>query len=967
MAKAGNWRGPRAPPKSNREREVENDVFEAEDSEPEEERLKNKYDRVDKYEYEMPSDFEDEEIDEDTAFTAEDNALYGHMFEDGPSGEEGEEGETTDDGSDADGSDADINLDSDEEDAQSGHELDDVFDASSSEEEGKESDDDVEAGTARGSGSGSGQEDEEDDTAHAALLAAVTEGAPGKKGRKERRAVVTEAYPEAEHNMPNAGDLSVSDLLQGLGNAQTKLGKARKTLLRMEAKESAVAPPLPGLIRQRLERKAGYEAASKDVSKWRPLVKANAAAPTIHFTSDKAAVHTTTTVAGLVDKHAPMTGMEAEVAAMLARAGAHSDRALAESEQALAARELTIEELRERQNRLAKTRALLYYHEAKAKRLKKIKSKEYRRQMKRADRRKADKLGAEEGGDAAEALVAAEEAEFARAKERLTLKHRNTSRWARRALKRGANLTDDATRAALAEQLQLGQELRRKVERPDRGGADGSDVSTSASDEEEDSEEEGGEGRPARRSKLHRTALDILEGGGDEAGAEAGGLLALPFMKRAREKQRAAALQAAERVLAEEEGRKAEGRARTSGRLQFSGDGGAAAASVRPVAAIAAGEDSDLESDEDEDVEAKAARLARHLSAERREEGVAQAAAEAADVREPATVQGRAGGGGGDPPAAGSAQPRQHSSAGFVAVAAGAGRASTRPAVERDDLFAPSTSAAAKTFLPSGSFAGARKGYTFKKGPQGVGYYIDAAGEVPAPKAKGQVQQKRQQGQQTGPTKKARSGDAGRAAQEAELGDDSLKPAESAAAYTQDDLIRMAFANDDVAAEFAAEKASEVEAELPKVEGVGTLPGWGNWAGAQREPAWMAAARRKAEQQRAAAAAARKDAKMQYVILSERWDKAAAKYRTATLPFPYDSKETYERARRQPLGKEYNTDASFRDLTRPAVVKDAGVVIEPLRYTPDAAAAAAAAPKRAAKMPVNNVVGGRMSQGRLAK
>lgn len=55
------------------------------------------------------------------------------MFEDGPSGEEGEEGETTDDGSDADGSDADINLDSDEEDAQSGHELDDVFDASSSE------------------------------------------------------------------------------------------------------------------------------------------------------------------------------------------------------------------------------------------------------------------------------------------------------------------------------------------------------------------------------------------------------------------------------------------------------------------------------------------------------------------------------------------------------------------------------------------------------------------------------------------------------------------------------------------------------------------------------------------------------------------------------------------------------------------------------------------------------------------
>lgn len=37
----------------------------------------------------------------------------------------------------------------------------------------------------------------------------------------------------------------------------------------------------------------------------------------------------------------------------------------------------------------------------------------------------------------------AERAEFERAKERLTLKHRNTSQWARRALKRGVNLHND--------------------------------------------------------------------------------------------------------------------------------------------------------------------------------------------------------------------------------------------------------------------------------------------------------------------------------------------------------------------------------------------------------------------------------------------------------------------------------------------------------------------------------------------
>lgn len=35
---------------------------------------------VDNYEYELPEDFEDEEIDEDEAFNSEDEQLYGHLF-----------------------------------------------------------------------------------------------------------------------------------------------------------------------------------------------------------------------------------------------------------------------------------------------------------------------------------------------------------------------------------------------------------------------------------------------------------------------------------------------------------------------------------------------------------------------------------------------------------------------------------------------------------------------------------------------------------------------------------------------------------------------------------------------------------------------------------------------------------------------------------------------------------------------
>ena len=40
---------------------------------------------MDNYEYELPSDFEDEEIDEGAAFTAEDEKQFADWFGDNPS------------------------------------------------------------------------------------------------------------------------------------------------------------------------------------------------------------------------------------------------------------------------------------------------------------------------------------------------------------------------------------------------------------------------------------------------------------------------------------------------------------------------------------------------------------------------------------------------------------------------------------------------------------------------------------------------------------------------------------------------------------------------------------------------------------------------------------------------------------------------------------------------------------------
>jgi U3 small nucleolar RNA-associated protein 14 len=793
-----------------------------------------------------------------------------------------------------------------------------------------------------------------------------------------------------------------------------------------------VAAPLPGPIRARQERKAGYEAAAKDVAKWIPLVKANREAPTLRFAADRAAVPRTASVAALAARHAPETAMEAEVAALLEAAGAHTARAVAEAERALAAKELTVEEAAERQGRLARMRALLFYHEVKARRLKKIKSKDHRRRLKRAERKRAADGGAgdDDGGEGgADALRRdREEAEFERAKERLTLKHRNTSRFIRRALKRGTTLVDDGVRGAVEEQLRLGKELRNRVRRlgPQPGessGTDASDGDTSASDSDASDGEGGGQGQAQGggvSARARKAALELLEGGGPlggEDGAPATGLFALPFMQRALEKKRRLAQEEAAAVL--EGGGGGGGAAPSgSGRRAFGGTDAASRAEerARRLEAAALNSDSEFDSDAEEDAEAKAARLGRKLRGEPEPQAPAAAPAGQASGSGDASARAGASSEGARPgmvttdgpvtlalPAgrrgAGAAQAQQRQGSGAAPEAADRAEEDVMRQVLRQrgrvaqqaELFAPAPAAAAErgkkrgagevtatvgpagaaradlqqpqqqqpgdgqpAFAASKKFQGARPGCVFKKGPEGTGYYADDTQAARAARD--------QQRAERAAAKAAAAAAAAAVAEEEEGGGHVMRPSAAPSAggggLSQEELVRRAFAGDDVAAEFAADKAAEVEGELPSEEVPGSLPGWGTWASSQREPRWAAAARAGAAARKASAAAARQDAGLQYVVISEKWDRRNAKYRTPSLPYPYDSKDTYERAMRQPLGREFNTDASFRDLTRPAVLKDAGVIIEPIRYSAAVAEHEGKAGKGAKRAAVLTVAGG---------
>ena len=133
--------------------------------------------------------------------------------------------------------------------------------------------------------------------------------------------------------------------------------------------------------------------------------------------------------------------------------------------------------------------------------------------------------------------------------------------------------------------------------------------------------------------------------------------------------------------------------------------------------------------------------------------------------------------------------------------------------------------------------------------------------------------------------------------------------------------------------EFLEEKLQNVAEELPTFDEPADLPGWGKWEGDRKTPKWILKARAKAEEQRKEAISSRKDRKLKHVVISERYDKKASKYTTTDIPFPFKRREDYERSIRTPLGSDFNSEKSHRDLTRPDILTTTGVRIDPLSFT----------------------------------
>lgn len=174
-------------------------------------------------------------------------------------------------------------------------------------------------------------------------------------------------------------------------------------------------------------------------------------------------------------------------------------------------------------------RELMFRAETKAKRVKKIKSKTYRKLQRKAK----DKVSAnaEDEDDAEDDDEKRLKREVERARERATLKHKNTSKWAK-ALKRKGEVTGEE-RAEMEEMLERGELLRRKIQGV---GSDEDENDDSGSDDDRD-EEDGDEGI---RSKAFDELNRLDDAGDDDAqveGKQGKSVFEMKFMKDAMAKQ----------------------------------------------------------------------------------------------------------------------------------------------------------------------------------------------------------------------------------------------------------------------------------------------------------------------------------------------------------------------------------------------------------------------------------------------
>lgn len=679
----------------------------------------------------------------------------------------------------------------------------------------------------------------------------------------------------SEYGLTPSQKLTVADLLPSVNDPH--LRKSLK-LLSQDGKPSKrsgmpgkLEAPLPKRQQDRLDRAAAYGKAKETLDRWIDTVKHNRRADHLFFPlkNPNAAEPNGAGQFLRMSDQKPQNELETAIHNILSESGlaaqGKDDEEAIQAQETLQLKQMPIEEVEARRAQLRLARDLLFREEVRAKRIKKIKSKAYRR-VHRKERQRYNELERQALVDAG-VDFSEEERERRhrlRAEERMGARHRE-SKWAKSMKQSGRAAWDEDARAGVQEMSRRNDELRQRMQGKD-GPDDEAHSGSSSGEEDVDDEEAGG----------LRLQLDTVENKQEMVGEE-NGLASMRFMKRAetaRKAQNDIAIEQIRRDLASEDGQEEEDEDEvkdvSGGRRMY---GPQSSRPAVPDAKARTGNEFEERDATDEDTNIGDRDDVEFIingtgSTQRSLKLPLKAKTPSQPIAEPAWDDRE----GDNPWLAGP----ERKSRGAARVGNGIGPLITIQ--QQDDPSKPNRSS---------------KVVEHHKNP-------DIDGWTTVTYAKDDAS-------------------------------DQSDNSENETKYQpfvlrNQDLVKKAFAGDDVVAEFEAEKAATTAIEDSKTID-NTLPGWGSWVGEGLSKRVLKQSKNRfTTTQMGVAPSQRRDKNMEKVIVSEKSNRKGKKYLASNLPHPFETKAQYERSLRLPIGPEWGTKMTFQDATKPRVIVKQGII-----------------------------------------
>lgn len=319
-------------------------------------------------------------------------------------------------------------------------------------------------------------DNENDDTSPAKLasLQALVSNMDNKNSNKSQNHDMTrdahESTVPSEFGLTSAKKLTVADLIPSITDPQLK--KSLKLLADNEFAPSSkrggipkkLEVPLAKRQQDRLDRAAAYLKSKETLDRWIDTVKNNRRAEHLSFPlqdPDAVAAPGKQRIMPKIQSQ-PLPGLETAIQNILQDSGLASTKPSSEDQSyafgELPTKKLSLDEVQARRAELRRARDLLFREESRAKRIKRIKSKSYRRVHRKERERNSLAVGDFDGSESEQ-----DRNDRRRAEERMGARHRE-SRWARGVKESGRAAWDEDARSGVTEMARRGEELKRRID-----------------------------------------------------------------------------------------------------------------------------------------------------------------------------------------------------------------------------------------------------------------------------------------------------------------------------------------------------------------------------------------------------------------------------------------------------------------------------------------------------------------------